>query len=225
MQYPNGRICKIETCDKPLKARGYCVGHYTRLMNGNLNADLPLGAKIKKECSINGCDKLVKTRGWCKTHYQRWHERGTTELLGVKGRQKGFKHSSETIVKIIAKKTGMEYRRHKDSYLLKGRRGEKHHNWKGGVSPERHRAMSSAKYKSWKDTILKRDNYTCQICLVVGVFLHVDHIKKWSEYPELRYEVDNGRTLCVPCHYYVHFKRKMPVGVTWCNFTLTGKAG
>ena len=27
-----------------------------------------------------------------------------------------------------------------------------------------------------------------------------DHVKPWALYPELRYDLDNGRTLCVPCH-------------------------
>jgi hypothetical protein len=63
--------------------------------------------------------------------------------------------------------------------------------------------------------ILKRDNYTCQLCQVQGGWLQVDHIKSWAEYPDLRFDENNCRTLCMGCHYFITFKRKLPEGVTW----------
>ena len=30
--------------------------------------------------------------------------------------------------------------------------------------------------------------------------LEADHIQRWSTHPELRYELSNGRTLCMKCH-------------------------
>lgn len=58
----------------------------------------------------------------------------------------------------------------------------------------------SAKYKAWRTLVFERDNYTCQFCSSRSVFLHADHIKPFALYPDLRFEVSNGRTLCVPCH-------------------------
>lgn len=39
-------------------------------------------------------------------------------------------------------------------------------------------------------------NKTCKKSLP----LHADNIKPFALYPELRFEVTNGRTLCIPCH-------------------------
>lgn len=75
--------------------------------------------------------------------------------------------------------------------------GEKHWNWKGGISP---RVMNSFEYKLWRKAVFERDNYTCRFCGQHGGYLEADHIKPWALYPELRFAIDNGRTLCRKCH-------------------------
>jgi 5-methylcytosine-specific restriction endonuclease McrA len=79
-------------------------------------------------------------------------------------------------------------------------RGEKHWNWKGGISKSNQSDRSSIKYKEWRRSVFARDNYTCVECNYKGKGLEPDHIKKWSDYPELRFVVSNGRTLCHDCH-------------------------
>jgi hypothetical protein len=97
--------------------------------------------------------------------------------------------------------------------------GENHPNWKGGNGSIRHQSMGKLEYRNWRDAVFYRDNYTCQICEQYSGTLHADHIERWADNEELRYTVDNGRTLCVPCHYYITFKRKMKPNQRWCNFT------
>lgn len=53
---------------------------------------------------------------------------------------------------------------------------------------------------NFRNEVFKRDNYTCQLCGKHGGNLNADHIKSFSEYPDLRFDLSNGRTLCVPCH-------------------------
>lgn len=79
-------------------------------------------------------------------------------------------------------------------------RGEKNHNWKGGLTPLNDRIRKSCEYQIWRIAVLKRDNYTCRICGKRGGKLHADHIKPFALFPELRFEQKNGRTLCIPCH-------------------------
>jgi len=58
----------------------------------------------------------------------------------------------------------------------------------------------SKAYKQWRMNVFLRDNFSCQCCGARGVYLEVHHIKSWSKYPELRYELNNGVALCKDCH-------------------------
>ena len=80
------------------------------------------------------------------------------------------------------------------------RSGPEHPNWRGGLRAERKVAMARYEYRDWRQAVFERDNWTCQMCGVRGCYLEADHIKPWCNYPDLRYAVDNGRTLCRPCH-------------------------
>lgn len=51
----------------------------------------------------------------------------------------------------------------------------------------------------WKTAVKERDLYKCVKCGTTEK-LTVHHIKSWKEYPDLRFEISNGLTLCVYCH-------------------------
>lgn len=79
--------------------------------------------------------------------------------------------------------------------------GEKHPNWKGGyVKHLDKRIRKSLEYRLWRKSVFERDNYTCVWCGKRGCKLNADHIKPFAFFPELRFAIDNGRTLCVECH-------------------------
>ena len=79
-----------------------------------------------------------------------------------------------------------------------------HNHWIDGKHTERKskRAKESSRleYRLWRTSIFERDNYTCVECGKRGGFLHADHIKPHCLFPELKFDIDNGRTLCKPCH-------------------------
>lgn len=72
--------------------------------------------------------------------------------------------------------------------------------WRGGRIKEREKMRKTPEYKLWRKTVFERDSYTCVWCGQVGGSLNADHIKPFSLYPELRLDIDNGRTLCIECH-------------------------
>lgn len=81
--------------------------------------------------------------------------------------------------------------------------GEKNHKWKGGITPALRRARQHAKYQQWRKLVFSRDGYRCQHCGATQK-LHAHHIKPFRDNPSLRLSVDNGLTLCQPCHKRVH---------------------
>lgn len=91
----------------------------------------------------------------------------------------------------------------KGSRAASAMKGPLHHNWKDGSSTNRHRLMGQKEYKLWRTSVFCRDSYTCQSCGISGnrSVLNADHIKPWATNPKLRYKIENGRTLCVECHY------------------------
>jgi len=78
--------------------------------------------------------------------------------------------------------------------------GPEHHNWRGGGRSLRKQEMARHEYRTWRETVFRRDDFTCCECGVRGGSLHAHHIKPWSLFPELKFAVDNGMTLCVRCH-------------------------
>lgn len=79
--------------------------------------------------------------------------------------------------------------------------GENACNWKGGISSERDKIMNTKIYKEWRESIYQKDNYTCQCCGDNnGGNLNAHHINNFSECPDLRFDINNGITLCDKCH-------------------------
>jgi hypothetical protein len=78
--------------------------------------------------------------------------------------------------------------------------GRENPNWKGGVTPIARALRNSPAMKAWRRAVFERDAYTCQECGQKGGELQADHCYPFSIWPQWAFKVENGRTLCKPCH-------------------------
>lgn len=88
--------------------------------------------------------------------------------------------------------------------------GSNHPNWKGGISSRNY--SEDGILNDWRKAVFERDGYCCQIChdsnhrgRGESITLNAHHIKSWKDYPEERFNIDNGITLCRKCHLWVHY--------------------
>jgi len=86
-----------------------------------------------------------------------------------------------------------------------------------GKTPEAQKIRMSKEYRIWRKAVFERDDYTCVFCGQHGGKLNADHIKRFSDFPELRLAIDNGRTLCEECHKKTDTfgNKKYSTATTW----------
>ncbi len=83
--------------------------------------------------------------------------------------------------------------------------GPDHYKWDPSLTvKDRSDRRLLPENKEWAIIIKKRDNFICQRCQERGGELESHHILAYSRYPEARNDIDNGVTLCKPCHREFH---------------------
>lgn len=135
----------------------------------------------KKFCSIDCRIKHMVGRKLTESHKQKIGEKSLGHRLSFESRKA-----------ISAKSQGLTS-----------------NQWNGFASTQNH--LDRVRFlKTFKKQVLIRDDYTCQVCNKRGGILQVDHIQPFAEYVELRFSMNNLRTLCQECHYFITFGKKKP---------------
>ena len=121
-------------------------------------------------------------------------------------------HTEETKLKISLKKKGKPISSY--PHMYKGKRhhwfgrnasGDKNPSWKGGSEFwKKDNKRNDPAYQAWRMKVWMRDNFKCRIvnddC---EGRIEAHHILGWTKFVELRYEINNGITLC-----HAHHPRK-----------------
>lgn len=186
---PRGTKIKVKVEDLPDSSHekvkvecDYCGEIITKTYQSYKN-----GHKVIKKDACKKCNNLYKIKEVNKILYG---VKNVFELDDIKDKIKqtnleryGFEHhySNPKMAEI---------------YLNK----ENNPNWRGGVSNDIQIARGSVDYKKWREEVLQRDNYECQICHSSESLLHAHHIESFSRNIDLRYNIENGITLCINCH-------------------------
>lgn len=211
-------MCKYKTCNRQDHSQGYCSAHLNRSKRGtDMNAPIQERTMLTPNiCTYEGCEKKYVAKGYCNAHYKRAQEgRLLSTPVRITNRPKVIK-KCPACKETFSVRVNFAYQvccSRKCAQSLKC--GENNQHWKGGKTSE-NAEQRNRFAREMRDNIFARDNYTCQICQTAASGnLQVDHIQRWSDFPELRFDPNNCRTLCRPCHYYVTLKRKMPEGSMW----------
>jgi hypothetical protein len=122
---------------------------------------------------------------------------------GQVGNRLGSKHTEETRLKMSRTRKGRKLSPEHIEKLKLSRVGKHPWNWIENRTKalEKKRVRSSTKWVEWRREVFKRDEYTCQECGIIGVYLEAHHIVPVRSCgDELLFDTRNGITLCRPCH-------------------------
>ena len=211
-QWNKRKYCS-EKCyglDKKIK----CVGSKNvRWKGGYIEKECPycknkFSVKLKNRLQIY-CSKKhfaedikIKNKGEGNPFYGRKHTKESKEkFLKTK---KIFKHTDAARQKMSESRKGLKFTLSHRQNLSKALT-KTPIEITSQKKAEKARIRKLINYKIWRESIFKRDNYACQYCGDRSgnghtVYLEAHHIKSFHCYPELRFDTDNGITLCRNCH-------------------------
>ena len=165
-------------------------------------------SKITCKCPTCGIERIMRAD---KAH--RDCRRCSWNKIGFKKRGTRLREDAREKMSIAAK-IRCESKEERERLSKLGTTVATGNKWNLGKRKENpitpHNKLERARFANEvRPQILKRDDYTCQVCKKRGCYLHVDHIKGWSKYPEFRFDLQNCRTLCTDCHFEITYSKKI----------------
>lgn len=140
--------------------------------------------------------------------------RGRSEAVAMQWENNPERRKETGRVMSVSTAMGSEGRRkliehmQTDEYRLKCsvvKRGNKNPMWNEHLTAgDRQGRSGKGMNKRWVNAVKDRDNHTCKVCGTHGVTVVAHHLNGYHWDVENRYNVDNGKTLCEPCHKEFH---------------------
>lgn len=186
----NKIACSNNECMQ-LKAKESVMIKY----GGNVNSDINVVNKRKKtNIERYGCENVfgsdeIKAK-IIKTNLERYGVPYTQQCESVRQKTRNTcleRYGVEDYVRLFAGK------------FIK----ENSPVWKGGVEYSRVE-RATHEYVEWRNSVYCRDGFRCQVCGAMHCKLNAHHIMNWCDNEDLRYDIDNGITMCEKCHILFH---------------------
>lgn len=163
--------------------------------------------KIKDTSNYRGSVKGRKVKDTSKMHHSAWNKGLKGLNSGDKNSFYGKKHTEATKIKMresamkkFARMTEEERKNYGKGW--KGKFGSQHIRYKlDRTTLSKRQERNDMAYKEWRKQVWIRDNYKCRMVnneCNGKIIAH--HILSWTNYPELRYIINNGITLCLAHH-------------------------
>jgi len=145
-------------------------------------------------------------RGITGRNHHRWGKKHS-----VKSRKKisksltGKKLLEKTKIKISRAHTGMRHSLESRKKMSEIKLAKRPSDF-ADMRVENKRIRMSYESREWRKKVFERDDYTCLICKTRGGDLCPHHILPFIDYPQYRFDVGNGLTLCKKDHLILHRK-------------------
>lgn len=188
MSHPKTKLVACKKCSKSWMMRSDGFSKYKGLCRSCATTTQMIGNTFNKGKHLSSIHKLHISIS------------GKGKQAGLRHPMFGKTHSQETRKK-ISHGVLVSFTPEVKIKMSTAHKGEKSSTWKGGVTPQNELIRRSSTYRIWRKAVFGRDNFACIFGgKEHGNRLHADHIKPFAVYPELRFAIDNGRTLCENCH-------------------------
>ena len=88
--------------------------------------------------------------------------------------------------------------------------GSKSANWNPNITDQERQLWKEKRVSkeliNWRKQVFERDYYICKCCGTTKSPFNAHHLNAWKDFPDQRYIVSNGLTLCIKCHKLFHKK-------------------
>lgn len=167
-------------------------------------SEIHLDTGFSTSCISNRLSRYgisVRTQSEFMEHYYESDDNRALQSTNSKKMWKSSKFRKKHKESMHKAQSDPEYRKRVSARM----RGIPIEDWDGFVGSENRLARGTYQYDEWRNAIYRRDDYTCQCCGARSkkdspVSLNAHHINNFSTNYELRFNIDNGITLCDSCH-------------------------